>query len=343
VRTVEDLLLLALASGKLPGDDEATLAPTLACAQDHLVLPALLSCFGDGHPAKARQMADSALVKAEADRRMLRFEVNRLDRIFAGSGIRIVLLKGAGYVLQDFPFAFGRRVSDIDILVSEEDLEAVEKRLRAAGYVTHMHAVSDYDQDYYRKHMHELPPLMHSKRRTVIDVHHRLTPRTGRIQVAHRSMMADARPLPGTSCYVFTPSDQMIHACVHGLFDDSINTPIRTVLDIRGLWISLTREDRAALLPRARASGAERPVQIALDLLFRSDLIDVRPDGVRPTIMGFWIDQWVRKHRLSGLARLLLVMRGHWLRMPLYRLVPHLGYKAWLTVSGRNRSDAKET
>ena len=40
-------------------------------------------------------------------------------------------------------------------------------------------------------------------------------------------------------------------------------------------------------------------------------------------------DQW------TGLARWLLYLRSHWLKMPLQLLMPHLARKAWLRLSGQ--------
>ena len=38
-----------------------------------------------------------------------------------------------------------------------------------------------YDDAYYRRWMHELPPLIHRERDRMIDVHHTILPLTARI------------------------------------------------------------------------------------------------------------------------------------------------------------------
>ena len=51
-------------------------------------------------------------------------------------------------------------------------LIAISTALMLAGYVTtHL---DPYDQRYYRRWRHELPPMQHVKRLTVLDVHHNL-------------------------------------------------------------------------------------------------------------------------------------------------------------------------
>ncbi|HPZ83074.1 MAG TPA: galactitol-1-phosphate 5-dehydrogenase, partial [Thermogutta sp.] len=53
-----------------------------------------------------------------------------------------------------------------------------------------------FDQLYYRRWMHELPPLIHAERDRMIDVHHAILPLTHRIRPDMAAMLADARPLP---------------------------------------------------------------------------------------------------------------------------------------------------
>ena len=51
-----------------------------------------------------------------------------------------------------------------------------EQLLLHAGW-SHMKA-DEYDQHYYREWMHELPPLQHKERGTVVDLHHGILPVT---------------------------------------------------------------------------------------------------------------------------------------------------------------------
>src|SRR5262249_4530467 len=71
---------------------------------------------------KDRVIHAEALV-AEYDR-AVRWELDRLKRVFRQSGIRWVLLKGSGYLAAGLSTGRGRRVADVDILVPESDLAA---------------------------------------------------------------------------------------------------------------------------------------------------------------------------------------------------------------------------
>ena len=69
----------------------------------------------------------------------------------------------------------------------------VEGALMLHGWSTTHHDA--YDQRYYRKWMHELPPLKHNTRGTVLDVHHAILPVTARLKPDSRKLLAASRPI----------------------------------------------------------------------------------------------------------------------------------------------------
>ncbi len=89
---------------------------------------------------------------------------------------KIVLLKGAAYVAADFGWADGRTTSDMDVLVDESLLDPLAEALRACGFVT-KEGLSEAHCVYFRRWLHELPPLSHRYRRIEIDIHFRLLPK----------------------------------------------------------------------------------------------------------------------------------------------------------------------
>ncbi|WP_164045505.1 nucleotidyltransferase family protein, partial [Serratia marcescens] len=67
-------------------------------------------------------------------------------------------------------------IGDLDILVPRDRLDEVEAALLAAGW--EWVKPDPYDDAYYRRWMHELPPLIHRERDRMIDVHHTILPLT---------------------------------------------------------------------------------------------------------------------------------------------------------------------
>ena len=83
--------------------------------------------------------------------------------------------------------------SDVDILVPFARLAEVEAALMLHGWSTTHHDA--YDQRYYRQWMHELPPLRHNTRMTVLDVHHAILPLTARLKPDSAKLLAASRPI----------------------------------------------------------------------------------------------------------------------------------------------------
>ena len=88
---------------------------------------------------------------------------------------------------------------------------------------------------YYRKYMHELPPLRHSKRRTIIDVHHSLLPRTSRVKIRTELIRNAAVSIKGRALKALAPLDLFIHSAVHSFADGSFDTPARSILELHYL------------------------------------------------------------------------------------------------------------
>jgi len=68
-------------------------------------------------PIQPRLHLLAARAHAAKHERTLRWEVNRIGHALAEIGVRVVLLKGAAYLMAGLPGSRGRVVSDTDILV----------------------------------------------------------------------------------------------------------------------------------------------------------------------------------------------------------------------------------
>ncbi|MDO9219721.1 MAG: nucleotidyltransferase family protein, partial [Thiobacillus sp.] len=134
----------------------------------------LINCI----PNVARWHFDAATTLAEKQQLAVRWEVTQIRQALAELAIPVIVLKGGAYVMAALPAATGRLFNDIDILVPRDQLGPVEAALMLAGW--HPTGLSEYDQRYYRRWMHEIPPMQHIKRATVIDVHHAILPDTAR-------------------------------------------------------------------------------------------------------------------------------------------------------------------
>lgn len=282
---------------------------------------------------------------AGMSRTRLLWEMDRLRRVLLGSGKRVVLLKGAAYVAAGLSCAAGRVSSDIDVLTARQDLEWLEATLLAAGW--QQTKVSDYDQAYYRQWMHELPPLVHPDRGTMIDIHHTILPPTSRYKPDPVKLLAAVRPLDDYFSVLSEP-DLLLHSACHLFADGEVRGGLRDLVDQRDMMASFGRTAAfwPDLLHRAEELGLVRP--LAYSLTYARDLLaaPVPPAAqnwarahLPPFPLRQIMDACIRaalvppfifdRYRRARLAAELLYIRSHWLRMPPLMLARHLVTKAW--------------
>lgn len=310
-------------------------------------------------PPRAAAHLRAARNVIEHRKTLVSWEVNRILWALKGIGGPLILLKGSGYLLAGLPPARGRIFADVDLLIPEERVEEVENRLVERGWFKTQ--IDPYDDRYYRVWMHEIPPLRHRERGTEIDIHHRLLPRTSRFSSDPAPLFAAARPLGDLRLAVLAPADMVLHSLVH-LFlegDPDEGLRLRDLVDVHDLLCHFGQEPGfwAALVPRARELGFERPLFYGLHHAQRLFATPVPPEVLQKIadaapawpirqVMNHLIDRALlpehpdHPSRRASLSRWLLYVRSHWLRMPPGLLTRHLAQKAWLRFRGyRKRID----
>ena len=282
-------------------------------------------------------------IQASVDRQALavHWEVRQIARALAHTEAPIVLLKGAAYAAASLPAALGRTFSDVDILVPKKDIPAIEHSLSVHGWVSSK--LDAYDQRYYRRWMHELPPMVHLRRGTPLDVHHNILPESARIQTHPERIITAATRLAGYQ-RVFVPSqaDQVLHSATHLFHEGEWEHGLR---DLSDLDLLLRAYGAAAdfwptLLARAEEMNLNLPLSYALRytrLVLQTPMpkaLIAAPPPARTATMDFlFMNGLAAAHhslRMPGTraAQFLLYVRSHWLRMPLHLLAPHLLHKS---------------
>lgn len=295
--------------------------------------------FSPGAPAWLRDRLFSAEAQAAGYERAIRWEIDRLRRAFYGAGQRWLLLKGAGYVAAGLPPGVGRRVADIDVLVPRADLPKVERLLHDHGW--EFPELDPYDERYYREWMHELPPMVHRERKSIVDVHHAILPGTSRLHPASDRLLE--RATPSGEVLVLCPSHMVLHAAAHLFHDGEIAGAIRDLVDIDQLLRHFSGDEAFwdDLLNEARALDLTRPAYYALRYARRwfrtpipGDVLQRMHSWAPPTPINRLMDVLVSRSiataagRASSFAVFALYVRSHWLRMPPLRVATHLTRKA---------------
>lgn len=299
-------------------------------------------------PHQVRWHLLAALRLAQRQEVAIKYEVDRISNSLAESQEPIILLKGAAYVMANKQAAQGRTFSDVDILVPKKSIDYVESELLIHGWQAGKYDA--YDQRYYRRWMHEIPPLRHVKRGTTIDVHHSILPDTAKIKVDIQAMMNAAVPISGfNNVYVFNAVDMFLHSATHLFHEGNFEKGLRDLVDLDALMTEFAQHPQYwnELVPRAVQLGLTRPLYYGLrytHLILRSavpqhvlaDASIGKPNFFIAMLMdALFINTLRPQHpsvetRRAALARLLLYIRSHFLKMPLHLLIYHLSHKAFI-------------
>jgi len=300
-------------------------------------------------PTGAWRHLDSELTLAQRQRAAVHWEVDCIARALAQVDTPVVLLKGAAYLMAGLPPARGRVFNDIDILVDKSQIGAVEAALMAAGWIAQERDA--YNERYYRTWMHELPPLTHVVRHSVIDVHHTITPPTSRFAVNGALLLQRVRALPrGSRLAVLDPLDMVLHSAAHLFGEGEFDHGLRDLLDMDDLLLHFQISEPEfwpRLLQRAALLGLQVPLYHALAQVQRlfgtapppalaAAVQALQPNAVSRLAMGWALGQALQPMHPScdtastALARFGLYVRSHWIRMPAHLVVRHLLRKAWM-------------
>lgn len=298
-------------------------------------------------PASVQPHLNAAMVHQTHLRNAVRNEVAYIGEALDAINVRVLLLKGAAYELAGLLPARCRTFNDIDLLVPKERINEVELSLLMHGWASIQHDA--YDDRYYRTWMHEIPPLRHLVRHSVIDVHHNIVPDSGTIHLAARKLLEQARPcLDAPAVFVLSAPDMILHSAVHLFNDGEFDHALRDLFDIRDLihQTMLAEADWLQLISRAEELELGRHLYYALRYL---GIVLEEPHSQYLELLSRNAPNWIGLYAMDQLftrglkpkhsscdnfgtsaARFSLYVRGHALRMPLHLLLPHLARKAFM-------------
>lgn len=299
-------------------------------------------------PENALRHFIAASNMANANDAAISWEVRQVYHALTGVVDQPVVLKGAAYLLTKGPAAAGRIFQDIDLLLPKDQLEKAERALFFGGWAsTHLDA---YDQKYYRQWMHELPPLMHMRRSSVLDLHHTIMPETSYIKLDGRRLIEHAETIDlgeGVTVRVLSKIDMVLHSATHLFQEGEFKHGLRDLLDLDRMMRSFGRESNFwdQLVDRARELKLLLPLFYATryaHILLNTPIPETVHQALSSEDFTRWhlplmdflflrvlaCDHQTCRRRFTGLAKWLLFVRSHYIKMPLWLLIPHLIRKA---------------
>jgi hypothetical protein len=266
VRLLLDILVAPARAASLSLDDWELLVRSARGARLLGVLRARFAreALLESLPAEVRAHLESAWATAVHRRQMALQEMRAAAKVLQPLGIPMILLKGGAYIAQGLRCAEGRVLEDLDLMVPRDRLDEAERALLEAGWA--FETTDAYDQHYYRAWSHALPPLRVDGHLIELDVHHTISPPTGRVHPDAGALFERSVPIPGSSFRVLSPADQVRHASAHLFQASDCTERLRDLVDID----ALVREHSTvpgfwpALLARASEGGYGRCLWYAM-------------------------------------------------------------------------------
>lgn len=296
------------------------------------------------HPEFVQRHLFSASVYAERQAKQIFYEATVLTKLLKKSGITPIYLKGANYALRHSNNSRGRICSDIDVLVKKDQINQAEALLIEQNWQSE--TLTEYDQKYYREWAHEIPPLMHPFRGTVLDVHHNLyLPISGRSPDIEL-FLSDLDYTADDLALLKIPQT-VLHSIIHLFMNEDFSNGLRDLFDIYGLIKQYANEHFwDELFALAQQTGFLVELQyclVALKVIFQYET----PSSIKNKletyplsgIQKLWaehlfINAILPQHplvvqRKQKICASLAYFRGHWVKMPKTVLAKHFIVKTY--------------
>ncbi|KGJ88160.1 nucleotidyltransferase domain-containing protein [Thalassotalea sp. ND16A] len=297
----------------------------------------------DALPPYAQKHLHNAAVLAENQHSSIVFECQQIRKSTQQHGVRFYLLKGAAYVFCGNNTNCGRTFGDIDLLVNKSQINVVENTLLLHGWLAD--DIDDYDNAYYRNWAHEIPPLKHTGRGSVIDLHHNLVPVvSGR---APKIEYFTDNAIEYDGFFVLAPAAMTLHSIVHLFINEDFKHGLRDLNDIHLLFTEYASEgfwhelDNLAskcgftLELYLACRYSHRFFQTKIPSEFASKLAQCHGNRLVNLLRDFIFSRVLAsKHPLytrwsNSLAATMALVRGHYLKMPWPILIRHTVHKSY--------------
>lgn len=299
-------------------------------------------------PAMACWHFDAAEKLADEQRITLRWALQQLRDALTDFGSPFVLLKSTAYVAVNPSAAKDQRFNRIDILVPYGRLPQAESLLSQAHW--HALSLSEYDQRYRRRWMHQAPPMQHPQRTVVVNVHQAIPNNCAHdpldvAKLRHRVIAVD--DFPGV--HVLATEDRILHFATQLFHDSELSHGLRDLTDLDRLLRDATVEPDFWPRLTARADELQLGRSLFYALRYLGYFLDTPiPDSVFAALraatpnratLALMDSIFTRvlapvhascANAYTPAARLAAYVRAHWLRMPAHQLIPHLFHQAFI-------------
>jgi hypothetical protein len=227
------------------------------------LLAQLLTDARPAVPASIAAMAASRLRDAHA-REMMRFDgLRALTAAFASSGVRMLLMKGAGVAYTLYPAPHLRPSDDVDILIARADLDAAASVLERAGYTRQVEPDAELASMQRHYAMAEGDGF-----ERIVDLHWAVANRHAFVDViAFEEAWASSRTVGALNgARTLGSVEALLLACTHRVAHHDDSPSLLWMWDIHLLASRLTAADAEAVVHQAERGRVAAVVAHSLQL-----------------------------------------------------------------------------
>ncbi|MFB1036443.1 MAG: nucleotidyltransferase family protein [Sinobacterium sp.] len=322
---------------------------------------ALETAVFEHYPEFAQRHLYSASIYARRQSKQIFYEALLLQELLEKNGVTPIFLKGANYTLRSSRNSQGRICSDIDVLVKVEELDSCESLLLSQNWKSAK--LTQYDDRYYRQWAHEIPPLIHPFRGTVLDVHHNLyLPISGRSPKIE--LFINELEFSADNFAVLKIPQTVMHSIIHLFMNENFSSGMRDLFDIYRLIEEHSDEsfwkDITVLARQSHFLVELQYCLVALETIFSFDAPEYVSIALHDNQLSWPQKIWAKhifvnailpQHPLISLNRQhfassVAYFRGHWVKMPKSVLAKHFVVKLYNQlldqVLGKHQLDPKQ-
>jgi hypothetical protein len=237
-------------------------------------LPAALVPVGVGNRLR-RAYRDQATMNMS-----LFFDALKVFKSLAENQLPVIALKGLALAKNVYSDIALRPMSDMDLLLKEEDLVMAGRTLLTLGYKQYFPAWESMSKTY-----HHLPPFT-NKNGTIIELHWNIVTLDSPAKVDIEGLWARSRPIKieDIEVRVFSPEDLFLHLCLHASFHMQTGLDLIPFCDMaRLISAAADKIDWQIVSVRASDWGAKKCLYLML-LLVRELLGAAPPEGIMSEI-----------------------------------------------------------
>ncbi len=208
------------------------------------------------------------------------FDVLKVLESLADNQLPVIALKGLSLAKNIYGDIALRPMSDLDLLVKEEDLVRAGRTLLTLGYQQYFPAWESVLKTY-----HHLPPFT-NKSGTMIELHWNIVTPDSPIKVDLDGLWERACliKVDHVEVRVFSPEDLFLHLCIHACFHLQTGLDLIILCDMAGLIkTSADKIDWQIVIERATRWGGQKCLYLML-LLVRELLGAAPPDKIMSEI-----------------------------------------------------------